>query len=68
MKHPKLLTFFAVYFIAILLTSNVVSTKLVSLWGLTFDGGTLLFPLSYIIGDILTEVYGYAKARSVIWM
>ena len=33
----------------------------------TFDGGTILFPLAYIFGDVLTEVYGYARARRVIW-
>jgi len=55
-------------FVAILLISNISATKLVGLWGFPFDGGTLLFPLSYIFGDILTEVYGYALARRVIWL
>lgn len=59
--------FFAIYFVTILITSNIVSTKIVNLWGFVFDGGTLLFPLSYIIGDVLTEVYGYARTRSLIW-
>jgi hypothetical protein len=55
-------------FVAVLLISNVVSAKIVDLGFLTFDGGTLLFPLSYIFGDILTEVYGYARSRKVIWL
>lgn len=55
-------------FVAVLLISNVASTKIVDLGPFTFDGGTLLFPLSYIFGDILTEVYGYARARRVIWL
>ena len=55
-------------FIAVLLISNVASTKIVDLGIMTFDGGTLLFPLSYIFGDILTEVYGYARSRKVIWL
>lgn len=55
-------------FIAVLLISNVASTKIVDLGVVTFDGGTLLFPLSYIFGDILTEVYGYARSRKVIWL
>ncbi len=55
-------------FVAVLLISNICATKLVEFAGFPFDGGTLLFPLSYIFGDILTEVYGYAKARRVIWM
>jgi len=54
-------------FVAVLLISNVASTKFVQLGPFTFDGGTLLFPLSYIFGDILTEVYGYARSRRVIW-
>ncbi len=58
----------AALFVAVLLISNVCATKLVGFRGFTFDGGTLLFPLSYIFGDILTEVYGYARARRVIWM
>ena len=63
--------FFAIIaglFVAVLLISNTASTKIVALGVLVFDGGTLLFPLSYIFGDILTEVYGYGKARKVIWI
>ncbi len=56
------------FFVAVLLISNVASTKLVTFGPLTFDGGTLLFPLSYIFGDILTEVYGYQRSRKVIWL
>jgi len=55
-------------FVAVLLISNVASSKIVRLGPLSFDGGTLLFPLSYIFGDILTEVYGYARSRRVIWV
>lgn len=54
-------------FVAVLLISNLASTKILSLWMFTFDGGTILFPLSYIFGDILTEVYGYQRSRKVIW-
>jgi uncharacterized integral membrane protein (TIGR00697 family) len=54
-------------FVAVLLISNIASTKIVTLWKFTFDGGTILFPLSYIFGDVLTEVYGYRRTRRVIW-
>lgn len=54
-------------FVAVLLISNVASSKWLVLGPFTFDGGTILFPLSYIFGDILTEVYGYRQARRVIW-
>jgi uncharacterized integral membrane protein (TIGR00697 family) len=55
-------------FVAVLLISNIASSKIVQIWKFTFDGGTILFPLSYIFGDILTEVYGYRKSRRVIWI
>lgn len=55
-------------FAAVLLISNIASAKIVQLWVFSFDGGTLLFPLSYIFGDILTEVYGYEKSKKVIWV
>ncbi|MFA6039056.1 MAG: queuosine precursor transporter [Candidatus Peribacteraceae bacterium] len=62
-------------FVAVLLVSNIASSAKIVDWGvslyglrLSFDGGTLLFPLSYIFGDILTEVYGFKRARRVIWV
>jgi uncharacterized integral membrane protein (TIGR00697 family) len=54
-------------FVAVVLISNVASTKFVKLGPFSFDGGTILFPISYIFGDILTEVYGYRRSRRVIW-
>lgn len=54
-------------FVAVLLISNVASTKIVQFGPFTFDGGTILFPVIYIFGDILTEVYGFKAARRVIW-
>lgn len=67
-KNYKYLGTISVFFVSVLLISNVASTKIVDLKWFTFDGGTLLFPLSYIFGDILTEVYGYRKSRHVIWL
>lgn len=55
-------------FVAVLLISNIASTKITQIWKFTFDGGTIIFPLSYIFGDILTEVYGYRRARKAIWV
>ncbi|MFA7682194.1 MAG: queuosine precursor transporter [Candidatus Peribacteraceae bacterium] len=61
-------------FVAVLLVSNIASSAKIIDWGvslsglrLAFDAGTILFPISYIFGDVLTEVYGYARARRVIW-
>jgi hypothetical protein len=51
-------------FVAILLLSNLIgAAKLSTVAGYTFGAGILFFPVSYVIGDVLTEVYGYAKAR-----
>jgi uncharacterized integral membrane protein (TIGR00697 family) len=54
-------------FVAVLLISNVAATKIFIIGPLPFDGGALLFPLSYIFCDVLTEVYGYRASRRVIW-
>jgi uncharacterized integral membrane protein (TIGR00697 family) len=54
-------------FVATLLISNTTSGKVWQVGKFTFPGGVLLFPVSYIFGDILTEVYGYARSRQVIW-
>ena len=55
-------------FITSLLTANIIAVKLVSVFGLVMPAGVIVFPLSYIFGDVLTEVYGYAQARRVIWL
>lgn len=61
-------------FVTVLIVSNVASSAKIVDWGvrlfgipLAFDAGTLLFPISYIFGDVLTEVYGYKNSRRVIW-
>ncbi|MES2223949.1 MAG: queuosine precursor transporter [Patescibacteria group bacterium] len=67
-KNYRYLGTIGTLFVAVLLISNIASTKIVDFGIFTFDGGTLLFPLSYIFDDILTEVYGYKKSRTVIWL
>jgi uncharacterized integral membrane protein (TIGR00697 family) len=61
-------------FVTVLIISNIASSAKIVDWGfslvgvrMAFDAGTLLFPVSYIFGDILTEVYGYRRSRRVIW-
>ncbi|MBI2982085.1 MAG: queuosine precursor transporter [Deltaproteobacteria bacterium] len=64
-KYYDLLT---AAFVTILICSNVISaSKVTTLWGFDFGAGILIFPISYIFGDVLTEVYGYARARRVVW-
>lgn len=67
MRVYRYLDLITAAFVAVLLVSNLASTKLVLLGPFAFDGGTILFPLAYIFGDILTEVYGYRRSRRVIW-
>ena len=54
-------------FVAVLLISNIVAPKFIAVGPLRFSGAQLLFPLTYIFGDIFTEVYGYAGSRRAIW-
>jgi queuosine precursor transporter len=56
------------FFVTALIAANVMSVKLVDFLGLEIDAGTIIFPVTYIFGDILTEVYGYGRARQVIWL
>jgi hypothetical protein len=55
-------------FVVALLVSNIVAVKLVEIGGLVLPAAIIIFPVSYILGDVLTEVYGYARARRVIWL
>jgi uncharacterized integral membrane protein (TIGR00697 family) len=75
MRQYKYLNAITAIFVTTLVVSNIASSaKIVDLgFGLfgiraAFDAGTILFPLSYIFGDILTEVYGYKNSRQVIWL
>lgn len=70
-SHRRVFRFFdliMVAFVTILLCSNLIgASKICTLFGITFSGSILLFPISYLFGDILTEVYGYARSRRVVW-
>src|SRR5271156_7233533 len=64
-KHFDLLL---AIFIVVLLISNLVGQKLCAIGPFVISGGQLLFPLTYIFGDVFTEVYGYAASRRAIWL
>lgn len=66
-KELKYFTPIAGLFIAVLLISNTVAGKFFSIGSLSFPSGVILFPVSYIFGDVMTEVYGYNRARKIIW-
>jgi len=67
-KHTRYYDFIMTAFVVVLVLSNLIGAgKVATLWGFTFGAGVLFFPLSYVLGDVLTEVYGYARARRVVW-
>ena len=75
MKQYRFLDLIMAVFVTVLVVSNIASSAKIVGWGVSlfglpmaFDAGTILFPISYIFGDILTEVYGYKRSRRVIWM
>jgi uncharacterized integral membrane protein (TIGR00697 family) len=74
MKRYRFFDWITAVFVTVLVVSNIASSAKIVDWGLSilglplaFDAGTILFPISYIFGDILTEVYGYKQSRRVIW-
>lgn len=73
-RNYRYLDIITALFVTVLIVSNIASSAKIVDWGfsilgvrMAFDAGTLLFPVSYIFGDILTEVYGYKRSRRVIW-
>jgi len=61
------LSFLTALFVVTLVTSNIIAVKLVHIFGLFLPAAVVLFPITYIFGDVLTEVYGFKRARQVIW-
>ena len=55
-------------FVTSLVTANIIAVKVIQWWVFVLPAGVLIFPISYITGDVLTEVYGYGPARRVIWL
>jgi uncharacterized integral membrane protein (TIGR00697 family) len=73
-RHYRYFDLIMAVFVTVLVVSNIASSAKIVDWGfsifgvrMAFDAGTILFPVSYIFGDILTEVYGYKNSRRVIW-
>jgi uncharacterized integral membrane protein (TIGR00697 family) len=60
--------FVVAIFITCLITANIAAVKLIEVFRFVLPAGTIIFPISYIFGDVLTEVYGYRQARRVIWL
>lgn len=67
-KYSSLFILLTVLFTTCLLTANIIAVKIISLFGHFVPAGIIIFPVSYILGDILTEVYGYENTKKVIWL
>jgi queuosine precursor transporter len=67
-RASPLLSILSALFVTVLLTSNLIAVKLVAFGPITVPAAVIVFPLSYLFGDVLTEVYGYAVTRRVIWL
>jgi uncharacterized integral membrane protein (TIGR00697 family) len=68
MRRFRYLDALTTAFVVILLVSNLVAQKIVRIGPISTSGAMLLFPITYIFGDIFTEVYGYAASRRAIWL
>jgi uncharacterized integral membrane protein (TIGR00697 family) len=64
----RYLTLVTAVFVTCLITANIIAVKPVTIGPLLFPAAVIIFPISYIFGDVLTEVYGYARSRQVIWI
>lgn len=68
MRFSPLFVVVTALFVTCLITANIIAVKLISIATLVLPAAIVIFPISYIFGDILTEVYGYRQARRVIWL
>lgn len=68
MRYTYRFVLIAALFVTCIITANILIVKQISVFGLILPAAIIIFPLSYIFGDILTEVYGYSQARRIIWL
>lgn len=69
MNNHTALMIVTALFVTSYLVSNIMAVKVISLFGLFyFDAGTIVFPFAYMLGDVLTEIWGFRTARKVIWL
>ena len=68
-RKQTVLVVLAALMVTTYLTANIMAVKLITVFGLTlFDAGTITFPLAYVIGDVVTEIYGFGTAKRLIWL
>lgn len=67
-RHSNWFLLVAALFVTSLIVSNIIAVKVIDVAGMILPAAIIIFPISYILGDVLTEVYGFARARQVIWL
>ncbi len=67
-REYRYLNLVTAVFVTCLITSNIIAVKIIDVAGVVVPAAVVIFPLSYLFGDVLTEVYGYARSRRVIWI
>ena len=67
-RHSNWFLLVAALFVSSLIVSNIIAVKVIDVAGMILPAAIIIFPISYILGDVLTEVYGFARARQVIWL
>jgi uncharacterized integral membrane protein (TIGR00697 family) len=67
-RHSNWFLLVAALFVTCLIVSNIIAVKVIDVAGMMLPAAIIIFPISYILGDVLTEVYGFARARQVIWL
>ena len=65
-QYSEIFVFISIIFVSCILISNILAAKIISIFGISMTSGVLVFPISYVLGDVMTEVYGYEKTKKVI--
>lgn len=66
-KQSRFLWFLTLFYVVVILLANWFDVRLIRIWHLVTDAGTIIFPLTFLLSDLITEVYGYKNARRAIW-
>lgn len=65
-QYSEIFVFISIIFVSCILISNILAAKIISIFGISMTSGVLVFPISYVLGDVMTEIYGYEKTKKVI--
>ena len=65
-QYSEIFVFISIIFVSCILISNILASKIINVFGISMTSGVLVFPISYVLGDVMTEIYGYEKTKKVI--